>query len=125
MTTGLTDALKSRGLAGLIHAGLWVLLVLAINGMGGRMPEFRESDSFNTPPQSPVPVASMERLFAPGVWPKSPTNSLNPFFTRHFVPQPAPAVPQPTTRKFELTYQGFYQSTDAPKRALIKVGEQF
>ena len=36
-------------------------------------------------------------------------------------PQAAP----PTTRKIEVTYQGFYETADGPKHAVCKVGEAF
>jgi len=49
---------------------------------------------------------------------------VNPFFTRHFIPPPTPAPPPPpTTRKIDVTYQGFYQTTNGPKFAVLKVAE--
>jgi hypothetical protein len=69
-------------------------------------------------------VAGLERLFAPGMWPKplADTNLLYPFFTRYFVPPPPPP---PTTRKIEVTYQGFYQNGDGPKQTIFKLDEAF
>ena len=52
------------------------------------------------------------------------SKSLNPFFTRYFVPVPSPAT-RPTTRKIEVTYQGFYQTGDGPKHAIFKLAERF
>ena len=49
----------------------------------------------------------------------------NPFFTTHFVPAPSPAPPPPTTRKVEVTYQGFYQAGDTLKHMIVKVGDLF
>ena len=36
-----------------------------------------------------------------------------------------PAAPVPTTRKIEVTYQGFYESGDGPRQVIVKVGEAF
>jgi hypothetical protein len=114
--------LRSRWFVISVHAGLWLLLYLAVLSLGGKAPGFREADGIANPPESPAPVAGLERLFSPGAWPGSliETNKLNPFFTRYFVP---PAPPPPTTRKIEVTYQGFYQAGDAPKNTIFKLDE--
>jgi hypothetical protein len=127
MRSTLTQTLRSRWFALGIHAGLWVLLYLTVSNLGGKAPDLRAANSFSVPPQSPVPVAKLETLFAPAEWPKATadTNSPNLFFTRHFVPPASPVLPPPTTRKLELTYQGFYQTADAPPHAILKVGEAF
>jgi len=116
--------LRSRWLAACVHAGLWLLLYLAVTNLGGRAFDFRETDSSSNPVQSPVPVARLELLFSPEVWPKGieDTNALNAFFTRHFIP---PQAPPPTTRTIEVTYQGFYQTGDGPKQAVFKLGDAF
>ena len=124
MTPAITRILRSRWLATAVHAGLWLLLYLAVTNLGGKAFDYREADSSLTPPQCPVPVAPLDRLFALDVWPRSldNTNELNPFFTRHFIP---PQAVPPTTRKVEVTYQGFYQTGDGPKHAICKVGDAF
>lgn len=116
--------LRSRWLAGCVHAGLWLLLYLAVTTLGGRAPEVRDADAVAVPLQSPAPVQGLERLFSPGVWPKSlvDTNALNPFFTRYFTP---PTAPPPTTRKIEVTYQGFYQTGEGPKQTIFKLGDAY
>jgi len=127
MKSSLMDTLKSRWFAVVVHFGLWILLLLAILGFGGSPPNFNDSDSLASAPQSPIPVAGLEQLSSPAAWPKPAenTNSLNPFSTRHFIPQQAPAPPTPTTRKFELTYQGFYQSETGPRQPMVKLGDTF
>ena len=102
-----------------VHAGLWLLLYLAITNFGRKAPDFRDADAVANPPQGSVPVAGLERLFSPGIWPQSliDTNRLNPFST--------PAPPPSTTRKIEVTYQGFYQTGDAPKHIIFKLGDAF
>lgn len=124
MTPAINRILRSRWLAGGIHASLWLLLYLALTHLGGKAFNFHEADSSASLPQNPVPVAALERLFAPDLWPKAlvNTNAFNPFFTRHFIP---PQVTPPTTRTIELTYQGFYQTGDGPKHAIYKLGEAF
>jgi hypothetical protein len=61
------------------------------------------------------------------LWPGSlaEPSSLNPFYTRHFVPSPAPAPPPPTTRKFTITYQGFYQTSESAQQVIYKMTEGF
>jgi len=103
---------------------MWLLLYLAVTHLGGRVPEVREATAVGTRLQSPAPVSGLESLFSPGVWPKTlvNTNALNPFFTRHFIPPPPPP---PTTRTIEVTYQGFYQTSDGPKHTMFKLGDAY
>jgi hypothetical protein len=124
MTPAITKLLRSRWFAGCVHAGLWLLLYLALTNLGGKAFDFREVDSAANPAQSPVPVAALDRLVRPDVWPKAliTTNALNPFFTTHFIP---PQAAPPTTRTIEVTYQGFYQTSDGPKHAIYKLGDAF
>src|SRR5437868_4992085 len=123
MKPGLRETLRSRQFALLVHLALWALLIVAVMGLSGTAPDFRESDSFSTPPQSPVPAARLAQLSSPNAWPKQVvnTNTLDPFFTRHFIPAQAPAPPPPTTTKFEMTYQGFYQPEGGAKQTMIKI----
>jgi hypothetical protein len=116
--------LRSRWFAGCVHASLWFLLYLGVTHLGGRAPEVRDAAAVSVPLQEPAPVGGLERLFSPDAWPKSlvDTNRLNPFFTRYFIP---PAPPPPTTRKIEVTYQGFYQTGDGPKNTMFKLGEAY
>jgi len=115
----VTKVLRSRWFVACVHASLWLLLYLAITRLGGQTPNFRDAEAVANPPQSPAPVAGLERLFSPGVWPQSliDTNRLNPFAT--------PAPPPSTTRKIEVTYQGFYQTSNDLKRAIFKLGEAY
>ena len=116
--------LRNRWFIAGVHAGMWLLLYLAVAGLGGKSPEYRDADGVTIPPHSPVPVAALERLFSSGIWPKSliDTNRLDPFVTRYFIP---PVAPPPTTRKIEVTYQGFYQTSNGPKNTIFKLGEAF
>jgi hypothetical protein len=127
MLTALSQALRSRWFVVGAHAVFWVLLYFALTGVGGKSPDFREAQAFSTPSQSPAPIAKLDKLFAAGVWPKAlgDTNSLNPFFTRHFIPPQTPAPPPPTTRKIEVTYQGYFQTGDGPRQAMVKLGDAF
>jgi hypothetical protein len=122
-----TPTLRSRWLVACVHAGLWLLLGLAIAGLRGKSPDYRDAVSVSTPVQSPAPVAKLLNLFSPGVWPASlaDTNQLNPFFTRHFFPAQAPPLPPPTTKKIEVTYQGFYQPVDGARHVIAKVGDAY
>ncbi len=127
MTTALIGNLRSRSFALTVHAALWLLLILVILKVGGRAPSFREAESFAVPPKSLAPIARLTSLFEPAQWPKPlpATAESSPFFTRHFVPVPSPAPPPPTTRKIEVTYQGYYEPDGGTRHAIIKVADAF
>jgi len=116
--------LRNRWFVVGVHAGLWLLLYLILTHLGGKAPDFQVADAAPNPLQSPAPVAGLESLFSPTVWPKSlnETNLLNSFFTRYFVP---PTPPPPTTRKIQVTYQGFYQSGAGLKQTIFKLDEAY
>jgi len=124
MPPTLQRALRNRWFTAGIHAGMWFLLYLAVVNLGGKAPSLRDAEGVASPPRSPVAVAGLERLFSPGIWPKSltDTNRLNPFLTTYFIPQ---APPPPTTRKIEVTYQGYYQTAAGPKNTIYKLGDAF
>lgn len=120
----LLQILRSRWFVLLLHAGLWGLLYLAILGLRGGMPALREGPAAAGPAQTVLPTAKLEPLFASGQIRQTicnPTNTPNPFFTRYFVPPAPPPPPPPTTRKIEMVYQGFYQTANGPKYAVLNV----
>lgn len=123
----LAQTLKHRWFVTGVHLALWFLLYLAVSGLGGKAPLFGDSSGTSAPSRSPVPVKRLHGLFAPEAWPRSvvDTNALSLVFTRHFIPPAMPAPPPPTTRKIELTYQGFFQTADGPKTAIVKLGDLF
>jgi len=120
----LNETLRSRWFSACLHVGLWVLLLLAVTSIGGRTTHFREAEDNHAAVNTPVPVAKLGNLFAPSAWPKNVVDpaSLNPFATTHFMP-PIVAVIPPTTRRIEVTYQGYYQAADGPRHAMLRVGE--
>ncbi len=124
MAQKLLQVLRGRWTVLCLHAGFWLLLYLALAHLGGSTPGFREGPAQAAASPPLVPVAKLEPLFAPDQIRRAicnPTNTPNPFFTTYFVP-PAPAPPPPpTTRKIEVTYQGFYQTADGPKHAVLNV----
>ena len=71
-----------------------------------------------------APVAGLEHLFDESGWPKLLVShdASDPFFTRYFVP---PAPPPPTTRKIDVTYLGFYQTSDGPRTTIFKLGNSY
>jgi hypothetical protein len=126
MKNPIVKLMRTRWFAGCLHAAAWVLLCLALAHLGGTTPAFSERDSASSP-HCPVPTAKLDSLFAPGIWPAFPaqTNRMNLFASTYFAPDAlAPGKP-PTSRKIELTYLGFYQSVDGPKRAMVKLGNGF
>jgi hypothetical protein len=129
MKQAFVNLLRNRSFVVIVHVGLWVLLYLALRGMGGRMPEYRDARAATSAPQTVVPVSKLDQLFSQAALPAggslTNTNPAGPFFTKHFIPPTTPAPPPPTTKKIELTYQGFYDAAGQGKRAVIKMGEAF
>jgi hypothetical protein len=127
MKQPLLQLLRNRWFAALVHACLWMLVFLAAFGVTGKMPDVREEEAFSVPPQDPVPVAKLAQLFSADAFPRKlpGTNEVDAFYTRYFVPPPAPTPPAPTTRKFELVYEGYYGTADGPKQTLVKLGDTF
>ncbi len=116
--------LRNRWFVVGVHACLWFLLYLTLTHLGGKAPDFRLAGAVANPPQSPAPVAGLERLFLPGIWPKTlvQTNLPNPFYTRFFVPPPPPP---PTTRKINVAYHGFSQINEGIKQVGYKLDNAF
>jgi hypothetical protein len=122
------QTLRSRWLAGVIHAGLWLMLYLTVIHMSGSRTDIFEYLGPSAPPQSPAPVARLASLFAPGTFQHkfAGTNALDPFYTRNFVPPPAPAPPPPpTTKKIPIIYQGFYFTEAGPQKVIFKMSDLF
>ena len=122
----LNATLRSRSFVASLHAGLWVLLLLAIIGIGGtRALRFHEAEADPAAVNTPVPVSRLEKLFAPSNWPRQlvdPASSTQ-FATPHFIPTTPPPPPPPTTRKVEVTYQGYYRAAEGPQQAFLRVGD--
>ncbi len=123
----VTRTLRSRWCVVGMHAGMWFSLYLAVTSLGGKAPAFQEAQAAAKPPQSPAPVAAIERLFSQGFRPQplTDTNALNPFITRYFVVVPPTPPPPPTTRKIEVTYQGFYQTGEGQKQMIFRLGDAY
>ncbi|HHY85943.1 MAG TPA: hypothetical protein GYA07_10510 [Verrucomicrobia bacterium] len=118
----IEQALKSRGFAVTVHLALWVLLFLGVTRLGGSSPVSGESEKSPARAHDPVTMARLERLFSPDAFrpQMTATNAPSPFATRHFMPRHTPA----TTRKLAVTYQGFFQTGDDPRRAIIRLDDK-
>jgi hypothetical protein len=127
MPSATLHLLRSRWLTWGVHVGLWVLLYLTVVHSGGKTPELIEASASTPSALTAVPVARIDSLFSPGQWttPLTRTKGLNPFFTHHFVPPSIPTPPPPTTKKVDATYQGFFQTGDNPRQAIVKIGDAF
>jgi hypothetical protein len=123
----LLQTLRSRWFAACLHAGLWLLVYLASSHFGGKSPALRDSVALSAPAQNPAPVAKLDKLFSPGIWPRNiaDTNLPSAFFTQHFIPPPTNPPAPPTTRKIDITYLGYYQTPDAPKQVITKMADSF
>jgi hypothetical protein len=118
----LNQTLKSRWFATFVHVGLWTLLAVALIKLGGASLPYLETSSYTSPAQSLVPVARLDRLFdsQPAATPVIAPGTPSSFATTYFVPPPPPP---PTTRKVAITYLGFYQTGDAPRRVFLNMDE--
>jgi hypothetical protein len=118
----VNQTLKSRWLTTLVHLGLWALLVVALVKLGGTSPPYLETSSYTAPAQSPVPVARLDRLFdsLPAAQAAAAPGAPSSFATTYFVPPPPPP---PTTRKVAITYLGYYQTGDKPRRVFLNLDE--
>ncbi len=124
MPTALQQILRSRWFILCLHAALWLFLYLGVANLRGRAPQFKQGSGSPLSTDPALPIPKLEPLFAPGQVSQTlanPTNAPNPFFTRYFVPPAPPAPPPPTTRKIEVAYQGFYQTADGPKHAVLNL----
>ncbi len=124
MSTALQQIFRSRWFVLCLHATLWLFLYLAVASLRGRAPEFKQGSGLQSAADPAFPIPKLEPLFAPGQVSAAIdhlTNAPNPFFTRYFVPPAPPAPPPPTTRKIEIAYQGFYQTADGPKHAVLSL----
>ena len=123
----LSETLRSRWFSACLHAGLWLLLVMTVAGLGGRHARFSEADADPIAVQKPVPVAKLDQLY---VTTNRVTRIIDPasqapFATAHFIPAVAPTPPPPTTRRVEITYQGYFQTTDGPLKTMLRLGDVF
>lgn len=122
----VAQVLRSRWLAGVVHACLWLLVYFAATRLGGKLPAFQELDGSEPVPPVHAAIAKLDPLFTSGAWPKVVvgTNEVSVFYTLNFAPTPKPTPPPPTTRKIELTYQGFY-NVEGKSRVLVKMDDRF
>lgn len=113
---------KNLLLAATVLGGSLLLLILVVQDFGGGFPQLPRLAPARAPnPPSLVDGAFLD-LFSRGTLARmrAGTNTTNPFYTTYFQPPPPP--PPRTTRKIELTYQGFLETTGGDKRAYLLVG---
>ncbi|HKS37171.1 MAG TPA: hypothetical protein VJW76_08290 [Verrucomicrobiae bacterium] len=113
---------RERWWAGLLLSGLIVLLAFAAFSLGGSMPALPVPGRNAAPPRTSVPVGSIDALFAPATLGQlaPPAKLQSPFYTAYYQP---PAPKPPTTRKVDMTYQGFIETAEGQQRAFIKTGD--
>lgn len=120
----LKETLRSRWFSVALHTGLWLLLLFAAVGLGGRRAPYVEAEADAAAVQMPVPVTRLGGLFASENRPKQVFDPAlqSTFATLYFTPPTVP-VPIPTTRKVEITYQGYYQPAGGSQRAVMRVAD--
>lgn len=132
----LGETLRSRWFSIGLHVGLWLLVLLVLQGSSPSGHILRFSDARTTPAAAPLaaPVAKLPGLFAlnRALHPVVPATNSSFFATTHFIPRtPPPSVtptapppPPPTTWKLELTYQGFFRAGDGPRHAILRLPDK-
>lgn len=101
--------------------GLVVLTLLTVVRLGGRVPALKPlSNATNVVSTDWLALQNARLWFRPDELGRvaSQTNLPNPFFTAYFQPPPPPS-----TRPVELTYLGFMDSDNRPRRALLQVDD--
>lgn len=110
-----------------VAAGLLALLALCLGQL--RQPVGIEPSPGPTHTNLPIhPAADRTRQFFE--WPSRVewlplTNAGNPFFTLAIQPPPPPKppAPPPATRKVDLTYRGYLQTSAGIRRAVVQVAD--
>lgn len=112
---------RDRWIATLLAVGLLALLVLVLRDYGVGLPQFPRSTRDSETSIVPISERQLDDLLETSAIPSlGSTNLSNPFYTAHFQP---PKPPAPTTRKVNMTYQGFLQTTDGDRLAFVRVDE--
>ncbi|MHB8523077.1 MAG: hypothetical protein ACYDH9_20290 [Limisphaerales bacterium] len=113
---------KNLLLAVTVLGGSLLLLILVVQDFGSSFPQSPPLAASRSPMPPSLADGAFLDLFSPGTLArmKAGTNTPNPFYTTYFQPPPPPAPK--TTRKIELTYQGFQETTGGDKRAYLLVG---
>jgi hypothetical protein len=103
---------------------LLALLIAATRDAGSHFPNLPRFQNRAGSVSNAIPIAKAEELYSISTFKQlvPSTNAASPFYTTYF--QPQPPVKAPTTRKIELTYQGYYQNAGGLKQAFVKVGDK-
>ena len=120
---------NSKWFSIVLFLGTLVLFALTVFELGGQVPNRPALNRRPNSPDATILVGKIEALFSPALVGamRPPTNGVGLFYTTYFQPPPQPpqpvipTVPPPTTKKIQLTYQGFIGEGD--RRAFIRVGD--
>lgn len=115
---------RSYGIAAVIFGVCVLMLVLLVQGFGGRLPALPPFAPSTAPAGFGPTNNRVKELFLPaalaGV--KPVTNLQPPFATAYFQPPPPPPPPPVIrTRKVNLTYNGLFVTAGGEKRAYVVV----
>jgi hypothetical protein len=114
---------RSYVLAAAIFATCLLMLVLLVQGFGGKLPALPRFEPATVPAGIGPTNNRVKELFLPaalaGV--KPITNLQPPFATAYFQPPPPPPPPVIRTRKVNLTYDGLFVTASGEKRAYVAV----
>ncbi len=122
----LKEIQKDRGLTWLLLVGVAGLLFVVIRDYSTGMPPFPRGSRSSVPLAASIPVARFPELFTVAQVPRlaAASNQVSVFHTTAFQPAPPPPPPPPpTTRKVALTYLGFFELAEGPRRVVVQVGD--
>lgn len=114
----------------LLPGGIVLLVLLGLSLLRLRPGTLDDTDVTGSlvPPGS-HPAAAQTRQFV--TWPaeiarRPLTNAGNPFFTLAIrpTPPPQPPPPPPATKKVELTYRGFFETSAGVRKAVVQVADK-
>ena len=113
----------------LVTLGLLIgTLADALFHLGGEIPPVPKLSTRNRPTADPQFDLRIQALFrTPPPLALAPATQ-SPFFTRYFAPPPKKETPKPVkkpTKKYQITYQGFYKTSSDDHKAFLLVDGAF
>ncbi|MBL9127779.1 MAG: hypothetical protein JNL97_09035 [Verrucomicrobiales bacterium] len=107
---------------------LFALLIATLTGWRRPVPDGTGRRMGAEPAALPAAAAQARQFFgwaSSATW-RPLTNTGNPFFTLAIQPPPPPTPPPaaPSTRKLDLVYRGFFETSARVRRAVVQVADK-
>lgn len=118
---------RSLLLVAVVFAAAVGVAWLVLRDMDDGPPPLPRSEVTLTNPPMILPTEpGLADRFAPAQWQEAvaTTNPLSAFVTTFFRPPPPPPPPVRKTQKFQLTYQGYFETAEGAQRAYVLVNDR-